>query len=347
MYEQLFANDDFITNVVGCCRRFRKYVNERILDSVGGHSSSIESDGKQYIGTKKVLIEGDVLQFIDKVYWLSYHIERFLTWNTPKEARYADLRSAIANIPGGRFTSEECNKLVDVAVSFFKGYEEIVNSDEIIGFQNVVKVYLSALDEALVGQNADVTVADKLESLDIITNGGHGEYFGSKDYISSYCKFLFNYLYDMYNNFDSLLTFSVGNIDYSPISIYDIKEAGGNFLCIDDDNKETTVNIKTIDVISPQKVLMELEDVHFNSFEEIVSGIENIGKDTVGGETIDLDKITDIIYDYRVQVMCKFPNAVFDESLDEFGKIMLTIQRLFNNLYNPAVVDIIENGRWH
>ena len=105
--------------------------------------------------------------------------------------------------------------------------------------------------------------------------------------------------------------------------------------------------MKTIDVISPQKILMELDDVHFNSFEEIVSGIENIGKDTVGGETIDLDKITDIIYDYRVQVMRKFPNAAFDESLDEFGKIMLTIQRLFNNLYNPALVDIIENGRWH
>ena len=106
MYGKLFESDDYISDVVRRCRGFREFVKNEILKGVGGHSSASGTDENnepiQYIGEKKVLIKGDVLEFIDKVYWLTYHIERFIIWNTPANPRYKSLKVAIDNIPGGK-----------------------------------------------------------------------------------------------------------------------------------------------------------------------------------------------------------------------------------------------------
>lgn len=226
MYGRLFESDDYISDVVRSCRGFREFVKNEILKGVGGASSSsgVNEDNEpiQYIGTKKVLIQGTVLTFIDKVFWLTYHIERFVIRNTPVKSRYPDLKSAVASIPGGRFNSNECIGLADEAISFFAKY-----------------------DEDLAGNN---------------------------------------------------------------------------------------------------KALMALNDIRYDNFEEFIKTTADNMCDYTG--KADASYITDAVYDYRVQVIKRFPNAEFDVSMDVFEKVLMTLQRIINNLYNPALVDIIEKEQW-
>lgn len=226
MYGRLFESDDYISDVVRSCRGFREFVKSEILKGVGGASSSsgVNEDNEpiQYIGTKKVLIQGTVLTFIDKVFWLTYHIERFVIRNTPAKSRYPDLKTAVASIPGGRFNSNECISLADEAISFFAKYDEDLagNNKAISDLRIKTRQHLLALANVFVDEKKQYTVTDKLEQLDAMTNGSYNSYNDSKDSIASYCNFLFEYLNETYeDNLTNLLDFEVDGVKYWPTGI--------------------------------------------------------------------------------------------------------------------------------
>lgn len=86
---------------------------------------------------------------------------------------------------------------------------------------------------------------------------------------------------------------------------------------------------------------MALNDIRYDSFEEFIQAMaDNLWDYT---DKADASYIIDIVYDYRTQVTKKFPDAEFDVSMDVFENVMMALQRVINNLYNPALVNIIEN----
>lgn len=355
MYCKLYESDDYINDVVRGCRGFREFVREEILKGVGGHSSASGTDENnepiQYIGTKKVLIKGDVLEFIDKVYWLTYHIERFVTWNTPANPRYKNLKMAVDNIPGGKFDSKECIRLADEAISFFVKYDESYDGTDKIAISALkakTRQQLTALSEVFVDKQKMYTVTDKLEQLDAMVGCRHNDYNDAKDLISEYCCFLYEYINEEYeDDFTTLLDFQVGSVSYWPTGV-DYR-SGDNFkysdLNDDDADEPSTTNIKEIDTFGIHKILMILNDIRYDSFEEFIQAMADTMNDCLG--KVDASQITDALYDYRVQVMRKFPNAEFDASSEEFKKVLMTIQRVINNLYNPMLVDIIDKESWN
>lgn len=355
MYERLFESDDYISDVVRACRGFREFVKNEILKGVGGHSSASGTDENnepiQYIGTKKVLIQGDVLEFIDKVYWLTYHIERFVTWNTPAKSRYPDLKTAIANIPGKRFNSNECINLADTAISFFAKYDDDLdgNNKAISDLKIKTRQRLIALANVFVDKRKSYTVADKLEQLDAMACGAHNNYTDTKDSVSSYCNFLFEHINETYDDdLTNLLDFKVDSVHYWPTGVD--SRTDDNFFYTDDSADEPnrfsphTTNIKQIDTYGVHKLLMALNDIRYDSFNEFIQAITDNMCDYDG--KADASYIIDSVYDYRTQVTKVFPNAEFDVSMDVFENNMMALQRVINNLYNPALIDIIENGSW-
>lgn len=355
MYGKLFESDDYISDVVRRCRGFREFVKSEILKGVGGHSSASGTDENnepiQYIGTKKVLIKGNVLEFIDKVYWLTYHIERFVTWNTPANPRYKSLKVAIDNIPGGKFNSKECFRLADEAVSFFVKYDEAYKDSDsapIAILKAKTRQQLTALSNVFVDRRKSRSVTDKLEQLDSVIGSRYNDYNDARDLISEYCCFLYEYLNEVYDyDFTTLLDFHVGDVAYWPTGVY--YRTGDNFRYSDMDKDEvedgpSTTNIKEIDAFSINKVLMILNDIRYDSFEEFISATADTMSDCLG--KIDASQITDALHDYRVQVMKKFPNVEFDVSSDEFERVIMTLQRVINNLYNPMLVSIIDKESW-
>jgi len=222
MYGKLFESDDYISDVVRRCRGFREFVKNEILKGVGGHSSASGTDENnepiQYIGTKKVLIKGDVLEFIDKVYWLTYHIERFVIWNTPANPRYKSLKVAIDNIPGGKFNSKECFRLTDEAVSFFVKYDEAYKDGDnaaIAILKAKTRQQLTALSNVFVDRRKSRSVTDKLEQLDDVIGSRYNDYNDARDLISEYCCFLYEYINEVYDDdFTNLLDFHVGDVAY-------------------------------------------------------------------------------------------------------------------------------------
>jgi len=355
MYGKLFESDDYISDVVRRCRGFREFVKSEILKGVGGHSSASGTDENnepiQYIGTKKVLIKGNVLEFIDKVYWLTYHIERFVTWNTPANPRYKSLKVAIDNIPGGKFNSKECFRLADEAVSFFVKYDEAYKDSDnaaIAILKAKTKQQLTALSNVFVDRKKSRSVTDKLEQLDSVIGSRYNDYNDARDLISEYCCFLYEYLNEVYDyDFTTLLDFHVGDVAYWPTGVDYI--TGDNFRYSDMDKDEvedgpSTTNIKEIDAFSINKVLMILNDIRYDSFEEFISATADAMSDCLG--KVDASQITDALHDYRVQVMKKFPNVEFDVSSDEFERVIMTLQRVINNLYNPMLVSIIDKESW-
>lgn len=355
MYGKLFESDDYISDVVRRCRGFREFVKSEILKGVGGHSSASGTDENnepiQYIGTKKVLIKGNVLEFIDKVYWLTYHIERFVTWNTPANPRYKSLKVAIDNIPGGKFNSKECFRLADEAVSFFVKYDEAYKDSDnaaIAILKAKTRQQLTALSNVFVDRRKSRSVTDKLEQLDSVIGSRYNDYNDARDLISEYCCFLYEYLNEVYDyDFTTLLDFHVGNVAYWPTGV-DYR-TGDNFRYSDMDKDEvedgpSTTNIKEIDAFSINKVLMILNDIRYDSFEEFISATADAMSDCLG--KVDASQITDALHDYRVQVMKKFPNVEFDVSSDELERVIMTLQRVINNLYNPMLVSIIDKESW-
>lgn len=356
MYGKLFESDDYISDVVRRCRGFREFVKSEILKGVGGHSSASGTDENnepiQYIGTNKVLIQGDVLTFIDKVFWLTYHIERFVTRNTPAKSRYPDLKMAIANIPGKRFNSSECIKLTNEAISFFAKYDEDLagNNKAISDLRIKTRQHLLALANVFVDEKKHYTVTDKLEQLDAMVSGTYNNYNDSKDSIASYCNFLFEHLNETYeDNLTNLLDFEVDGVSYWPTGTD--SRTDDNFFYEDMSEEEDskrfaphTINIKQIDTYGVHKALMALNDIYYNSFEEFIQTMANNMCDYTG--KADATCITDAVYDYRVQVIKKFPNAEFDVSMDIFEKVLMALERIINNLYNPALVNIIEKEQW-
>lgn len=355
MYGRLFESDDYISDVVRSCRGFREFVKNEILKGVGGASSSsgVNEDNEpiQYIGTKKVLIQGTVLTFIDKVFWLTYHIERFVIRNTPAKSRYPDLKTAVASIPGGRFNSNECISLADEAISFFAKYDEDLagNNKAISDLRIKTRQHLLALANVFVDEKKHYTVTDKLEQLDAMSSGTHNNYTDAKDSIASYCNFLFEYLNETYeDNLTNLLDFEVDGVSYWPTGTD--SRTDDNFFYEDESDDESTrfmphtINIKQIDTYGVHKALMALNDIYYNSFEEFIQAMANNMCDYTG--KADATCITDTVYDYRVQVIKRFPNAEFDVSMDVFEKTLMALQRIINNLYNPALVDIIEKEQW-
>lgn len=355
MYGKLFESDDYISDVVRRCRGFREFVKSEILKGVGGHSSASGTDENneliQYIGTKKVLIKGNVLEFIDKVYWLTYHIERFVTWNTPANPRYKSLKVAIDNIPGGKFNSKECFRLADEAVSFFVKYDEAYKDSDnaaIAILKAKTRQQLTALSNVFVDRKKSRSVTDKLEQLDSVIGSRYNDYNDARDLISEYCCFLYEYLNEVYDyDFTTLLDFHVGDVAYWPTGV-DYR-TGDNFRYSDMDKDKvedgpSTTNIKEIDAFSINKVLMILNDIRYDSFEEFISATADAMSDCLG--KVDASQITDALHDYRVQVMKKFPNVEFDVSSDEFERVIMTLQRVINNLYNPMLVSIIDKESW-
>ena len=356
MYGKLFESDDYINDVVRACRGFREFVKSEILEGVGGHSSASGTDENgepiQYIGEKKVLIKGNVLEFIDKVYWLTYHIERFIIWNTPANPRYKSLKVAIDNIPGGKFNSKECFRLADEAVSFFVKYDEAYeNSDTaaIAILKAKTKQQLTALSNVFVDRKKSRSVTDKLEQLDAVIGSRYNDYNDARDLISEYCCFLYEYINEVYDDdFTNLLDFHVGDVAYWPTGV-DYR-TDDNFYYKDESENNTkrfaplTVNIKQIDTFNIHKVLMILNDICYDSFEEFIGAMADTMSDCLG--KVDASQITDALYYYRVQVMKKFPNAEFDVSSDEFERVIMTLQRVINNLYNPMLVSIIDKESW-
>lgn len=356
MYGRLFESDDYISDVVRSCRGFREFVKDEILKGVGGVSSSsgVNEDNEpiQYIGTKKVLIQGTVLTFIDKVFWLTYHIERFVIRNTPVKSRYPDLKSAVASIPGGRFNSNECIGLADEAISFFAKYDEDLagNNKAISDLRIKTRQHLFALAGVFVDKGKTYTAADKLEQLDAMASGSYNNYNDSKDSISGYCNFLFEYLNETYeDDLTNLLDFEVDGVSYWPTGTD--SRTDDNFFYEDMSEEEDpkrfaphTINIKQIDTYGVHKALMALNDIYYNSFEEFIHTVANSMCDYTG--KADATCITDAVYNYRAQVIKKFPNAEFDVSMDVFEKVLMTLQRIINNLYNPALVDIVEKEQW-
>lgn len=355
MYGRLFESDDYISDVVRSCRGFREFVKDEILKGVGGASSSsgVNEDNEpiQYIGTKKVLIQGTVLTFIDKVFWLTYHIERFVIRNTPAKSRYPDLKTAVASIPGGRFNSNECISLADEAISFFAKYDEDLagNNKAISDLRIKTRQHLIALANVFVDEKKQYTVTDKLEQLDAMASGTHNNYTDAKDSIASYCNFLFEHLNETYeDNLTNLLDFEVDGVSYWPTGTD--SRTDDNFFYEDESEDEPTrfmphtINIKQIDTYGIHKALMALNDIRYDNFEEFIQTMANNMCDYTG--KADASYITDAVYDYRVQVIKRFPNAEFDVSMDVFEKVLMTLQRIINNLYNPALVDIIEKEQW-
>lgn len=355
MYKKLFESDDYISDVVRACRGFREFVKEEILKGVGGASSSsgVNEDNEpiQYIGTKKVLIQGTVLTFIDKVFWLTYHIERFVIRNTPAKSRYPDLKTAVASIPGGRFNSNECVGLADEAISFFAKYDEDLagNNKAISDLRIKTRQHLLALANVFVDEKKQYTVTDKLEQLDAMASGTHNNYTDAKDSIASYCNFLFEYINETYeDNLTNLLDFEVDGVQYWPTGT-DSRTDDNFFYEDESEDKSTrfmphTINIKQIDTYGVHKALMALNDIRYNSFEEFIQTMVNNMCDYTG--KADASCIIDAVYDYRVQVIKRFPNAEFDVSIDVFEKVIIALERIINNLYNPALVDIIEKEQW-
>lgn len=355
MYKKLFSSDDYISGVVRSCRGFREFVKDEILKGVGGATSSSgvneNNEPIQYIGTNKVLIQGDVLTFIDKVFWLTYHIERFVTRNTPAKSRYPDLKTAIANIPGKRFNSSECIKLTDEAISFFAKYDEDLagNNKAISDLKIKARQHLIALANVFVDERKSYTVIDKLEQLDAMASGAYNSYSSARDSIASYCNFLFEYINEAYDcNLLNLLDFEVDGVRYWPTGV-DFR-TDDNFYYRDESEDNTkrfappTVNIKQIDTYGVHKALMALNDIRYDSFEEFIQAMaDNLWDYT---DKADASYIIDIIYDYRTQVTKKFPDAEFDVSMDVFENVMMALQRVINNLYNPALVNIIEKEQW-
>ncbi len=355
MYGKLFESDDYISDVVRACRGFREFVKSEILEGVGGHSSASGTDENgepiQYIGEKKVLIKGDVLEFIDKVYWLTYHIERFVIWNTPANPRYKSLKVAIDNIPGGKFNSKECFRLAEEAVDFFVKYDESYEDTNELAI-SVLKVktreQLTALSEVFVDKKkSSYTVTDKLEQLDAMIGCRHNDYNDARDRIDEYCNFLYEYINEEYDNdFTNLLDFQVGSVSYWPTGV-DYR-SGDNFkysdFSDDEKNETPTTNIKEIDTYSIHKVLMILNNIRYDSFEEFVRAMADTMSDCLG--KVDASQFIDALYGYRVQVMRKFPNAEFDVSSEDFEKVLMTLQRFINNLYNPMLVNIIDTESW-
>jgi hypothetical protein len=356
MYGKLFESDDYISDVVRRCRGFREFVRNEILKGVGGHSSASGTDENnepiQYIGEKKVLIKGSVLEFIDKVYWLTYHIERFVTWNTPANPRYKSLKVAIDNIPGGKFNSKECFRLADEAVSFFVKYDEAYKDSDnaaIAILKAKTRQQLTALSNVFVDRRKSRSVTDKLEQLDSVIGSRYNDYNDARDLISEYCCFLYEYINEVYDDdFTNLLDFHVGDVAYWPTGV-DYR-TDDNFYYKDESEDNTkrfappTVNIKQIDTFSIHKVLMILNDISYNSFEEFIGAMADTMSDCLG--KVDASQITDALHDYRVQVMKKFPNVEFDVSSDEFERVIMTLQRVINNLYNPMLVSIIDKESW-
>lgn len=355
MYGRLFESDDYISDVVRSCRGFREFVKNEILKGVGGASSSsgVNEDNEpiQYIGTKKVLIQGTVLAFIDKVFWLTYHIERFVIRNTPAKSRYPDLKTAVASIPGGRFNSNECIGLADEAISFFAKYDEDLagNNKAISDLRIKTRQHLFALASVFVDKGKTYTATDKLEQLDAMACGAYNSYTDTKDSISSYCNFLFEYINETYeDNLTNLLDFEVDGVRYWPTGV-DFR-TDDNFFYEDESEDESTrfmphtINIKQIDTYGVHKTLMALNDIRYESFEEFIQVMADNMCDYTG--KADASCIVDIVYDYRVQVTKRFPNAEFDVSMDVFETVLMALQRIINNLYNPALVDIIEKEQW-
>lgn len=355
MYGRLFESDDYISDVVRSCRGFREFVKNEILKGVGGASSSsgVNEDNEpiQYIGTKKVLIQGTILTFIDKVFWLTYHIERFVIRNTPAKSRYPDLKTAVASIPGGRFNSNECIGLADEAISFFAKYDEDLagNNKAISDLRIKTRQHLLALANVFVDKKKQYTVTDKLEQLDAMASGTHNNYTDAKDSIASYCNFLFEYINETYeDDLTNLLDFEVDGVSYWPTGTD--SRTDDNFFYEDESEDEPTrfmphtVNIKQIDTYGIHKALMALNDIRYDNFEEFIKTTADNMCDYTG--KADASYITDAVYDYRVQVIKRFPNAEFDVSMDVFEKVLMTLQRIINNLYNPALVDIIEKEQW-
>ena len=355
MYGRLFESDDYISDVVRSCRGFREFVKNEILKGVGGATSSsgVNEDNEpiQYIGTKKVLIQGTVLTFIDKVFWLTYHIERFVIRNTPAKSRYPDLKTAVASIPGGRFNSNECISLADEAISFFAKYDEDLagNNKAISDLRIKTRQHLFALASVFVDKGKTYTATDKLEQLDAMACGAYNSYTDTKDSISSYCNFLFEYINETYeDNLTNLLDFEVDGVRYWPTGVD--ARTDDNFFYIDESEDNTkrfaphTTNIKQIDTYGVHKTLMALNDIRYESFEEFIQVMADNMCDYTG--KADASCIIDIVYDYRVQVTKSFPNAEFDVSMDVFETVLVALQRIINNLYNPALVDIIEKEQW-
>ena len=355
MYKKLFSSDDYISSVVRSCRGFREFVKDEILKGVGGATSSSgvneNNEPIQYIGTNKVLIQGDVLTFIDKVFWLTYHIERFVTWNTPVKSRYPDLKIAIANIPGKRFNSSECIKLTNEAISFFAKYDEDLagNNKAISDLKIKARQQLIALANVFVDERKSYTVIDKLEQLDAMASGAYNSYSYTRDSIASYCNFLFEYINEAYDcNLLNLLDFEVDDVRYWPTGV-DFR-TDDNFYYRDESEDNTkrfaphTTNIKQIDTYGVHKALMALNDIRYDSFEEFIQAMADNMWDYT--DKADASYIIDLVYDYRTQVTKKFPNAEFDVSMDVFENVMMALQRVINNLYNPALVNIIEKEQW-
>lgn len=355
MYGRLFESDDYISDVVRSCRGFREFVKDEILKGVGGATSpsGVNEDNEpiQYIGTKKVLIQGTVLTFIDKVFWLTYHIERFVIRNTPAKSRYPDLKTAVASIPGGRFNSNECISLADEAISFFAKYDEDLagNNKAISDLRIKTRQHLLALANVFVDEKKHYTVTDKLEQLDAMASGTYNNYTDAKDSIASYCNFLFEYINETYeDDLTNLLDFEVDGVSYWPTGTD--SRTDDNFFYEDESEDEPTrfmphtVNIKQIDTYGIHKALMALNDIRYDNFEEFIQTMANNMCDYTG--KADASYITDAVYDYRVQVIKRFPNAEFDVSMDAFEKVLMALERIINNLYNPALVDIIEKEQW-
>ena len=355
MYEKLFESDNYISGVVRSCRGFREFVKNEILKGVGGASSSsgVNDDNEpiQYIGTNKVLIQGDILTFIDKVFWLTYHIERFVTWNTLVKSRYQNLKTAIANIPGKRFNSSECFKLADEAISFFAKYDEDLagNNKAISDLKIKARQHLIALANVFVDKGKTYTATDKLEQLDAMACGAYNSYTNTRDSIASYCNFLFEYVNEAYeDNLTNLLDFEVDGVRYWPTGV-DFR-TDDNFFYIDESEDNTkrfaphTTNIKQIDTYGVHKALMALNDIRYDSFEEFIQVMADNMCDYTG--KADASCIIDIVYDYRAQVTKRFPNAEFDVSMDVFETVLVTLQRVINNLYNPVLADVIEKEQW-
>lgn len=354
MYERLFESDDYISDIVRTCRGFREFVKNEILKGVGGDSTfygvNENNEPTQYIGTKKVLIQDDdVLTFINKVFWLTYHIEQFIT-RSPKYI-YPDLKTVIANIPGKRFNSNECIKLADIAISFFVKYDDDLNGNNkaISDLKIKTRQRLTALANVFVDKRKSYTAADKIEQLDTMTWDVYNNYNSNKDSIAGYCNFLFDHINEAYDNdLTNLLDFKVGSVNYWPTGV-DFRTDDNfyrNDISEDHSNRfaAPTVNIKQIDTFSVHKSLMALNDIRYDSFDEFIQAMADNICDYDG--KADASYIIDMVYNYRTQVTKIFTNAEFNVSMDVFENDLMTLERVINNLYNPALIGIIEKEEW-
>ena len=259
---------------------------------------------------------------------------------------------AIDNIPGGKFNSKECFRLADEAVSFFVKYDEAYKDSDnaaIAILKAKTRQQLTALSNVFVDRRKSRSVTDKLEQLDSVIGSRYNDYNDARGLISEYCCFLYEYLNEVYDNdFTNLLDFHVGDVTYWPTGV-DYR-TDDNFYYKDESEDNTkrfappTVNIKEIDTFSIHKVLMILNDIRYDSFEEFIGTMADTMSDCLG--KVDASQITDALHDYRAQVMKKFPNVEFDVSSDGFERDIMTIQRVINNLYNPMLVSIIDKESW-